>query len=554
MYLNIARCIKRHETISMRLSSFLSKTSIALFSFCMLFGANSISADTGIVVTVAPNANVGATKDNFYYNGETYTDKIPCYFFEEGLYDYTQTADSLGFYRAERQGLYFYVYDLHYLFAPSTNGIIDSFISKGCTYRQESGTNGCNVSTAKTGLIPLFWGNQKDITEKFGCFKLAPVGKDADGNPIYRKISRIEVQAFNASNTYVRNLVVNGKTAELPKSADYTWLAFDFEGDEQLMNAIRIEEKDKGPFGFKSIRLYVEADEEILNPEAFELKREYREDGQYTFPGPYYPELSTATKKPIVDLYIINRDTQEIEDVTCSHDEDTNVFTVRKTKNSDAPLAVGKYEAIYNLYPEEVKNDKYTPVPGHGIKFEIVQNVNYSTIYINGRSLDETQELGVNSLWVEGEGGRGMENAELTGIEDDVTVYWKAVLENELPELPANIIRKEVALEAYESVDAYSAENDIPEGYQKYDPELGLNLLHTDTLYLILEKNGARTAPQRIQYTGVQYPTSITELAADENAETRYYSLTGIKADYEAVAPGTILIKVHGNSVSKIIK
>lgn len=552
MYIKTARYINRHETKAMRFASFLRKASIALFSLCMLLGVNSINADSGIVVTLYHSGTVGATA-RYIYNGSSNTYEKPNGVFKTGLYDYTKSPGSLGFYHGEKiDDLYLYAYDIRFLFVTATNGIIESFISKGCTYRQGNGFNGCYAYNEDP--IPLFWGDQTDIKEKFGCFKLAPAGKDADGNPIYRRVSRIEVQAFNGSSDTDRKLIVNGKTATLPANCKYNWLTFDFEGDEQLMDDIRIEEKDMGPFGFQSIRIYVEADEEIINPEAFERKREYREDGQYMFPGPYYPELSTVKDKPTTELFIINRDTQEIENVSCTHDGVNNVFTVSKAKNTDAPLAVGKYEAIYYLYPLEAKNEKFVPAPGHGIKFEIVPIVDFGTIYINGRSLDETFKLGVNSLWVEGEGGRGMEDAELTGIPDDVTVYWKAVLENELPELPANVIRKEAAAEVDGSDDADSTEEDIPEGYQKYDPELGMNLLHTDTLYLILEKDGVRTEPKRIQYTGVQYPTSITELAADDNADTRYYTLTGIEADYEAVAPGTILIKVHGSSASKIIK
>lgn len=552
MYTGTTHYLKLYKTKTMRIASFLRKASIVLFSLCTLFGANSISADSGIVVLLYPNDISGSSKSLYY--GSEYFSRIPKNFFATGLLDYTQTIDSLGFYHKEKDGSYFYAYDIRFLFVPTTNGIIESFISKGCTYQQTNGSNGCNVSTGNTGPISLFWGNQNDITEKFGCLKLAPAGKDADGNPIYRRVSRIEIQAFNASYDFTRTLVVNGKTAELPIINDYSWVTFDFEGNEQLMDSIQIEEKDMKPFGFKSIRLYIEADEEIINPEAFERKRTYSENGQYMFPGAYYPELSTGSNTPTTELFIINSDTQEIQNVDCKYDGKNNEFTVSKAKNTDAPLPVGKYEAIYYIYPSDVKNDEFIPAPGHGIKFEIVPIVDFGTICINGRSLDGTEEFGVNSLWVEGVGGRGMEDAELTGIPDDVTVYWKAMLENELPELPANIIRKEGATEVEGSDDTDATEEDIPEGYQKYDPKLGMNLLHTDTLYLILEKNGVRTNPKRIQYTGVQYPTSITEMPADDNAETHYYTLTGIEADYEAVVPGTILIKVHGSSASKIIK
>lgn len=508
-------------------------------------------------MTLEPNPESKGNVEKFYMDGIRYENVTPINYFNSSL---EGIHDNDGFTHHSNK---FECYDLSWLFKNYNYKIVEKVDTYGVVMHQPSNRLAGNKLEYS---IPFMLGKQtrKEAITNYMRISLAPKATSESGNPTYYKVKTLEVEAINCSQLDELEITINGHTFTVDNDAPmtesdaaYHWLRIDLEGEERNLTEIYMTVENSSntrrTVGFRNIRLTYE-DEDILNPAAFDYERNYDESGIYSFPGVTIPALEDAE---YLNLSIVDIATgSEMSGQTLTYDAINNIYNISPSTQENA-LKEGKYEAVYYaLNPYEAKGPQinFTPQPGYGVSFQIVPVIELSSLKLNNGVVDG-EGTAIPTDWYEPgfPPVRDYSNVALHGIPEGCTVYWKRQIERSYPEgTPGYNLISRRANESGDNSDAAEEASEAPEGYQKYVHEQGMNLSGGDTLYLIFEKNGARTSPKRISYSGPSLVVGVDEIMQASDNTARYYTIEGIPTTLEDAPRGGIVIKVSGGDTSII--
>ena len=357
-------------------------------------------------------------------------------------------------------------------------------------------------------------------------------------------ISAIEVQTLNIAGLTDPILTINGEDIAVNPALEYDWSVRTIEPEEGLTRTVTLSVETAKPIAFSEIRLQLREPREF--PDWFEMENPatWRPDCRYFFPGMDVGGLPVAEEWMECVVYRL----ADLQEIACAdYNRVGEYYEVTIQEAGMFGVCYRLTNSVCGVMPKsEIKAE-------HLIPFRISNGI-AGWVRLNDSFLED----GVSYIHEENpaEPGRTWKNATLSYIPENATVYWR--METTLKYSPSEEGDASSAPASVGNTATLSEEEeDIPEGYTKYDPEEGIDLTSGDILHLLVRTPGApdQTLTTRImQHMG---PTMKIELNGVDDFETicrmlrdgtlpeaRYYLMDGTAVGYDSLQPGTMAIGI----------
>ena len=367
-------------------------------------------------------------------------------------------------------------------------------------------------------------------------------------------ISRIEVDAINVKKISEPSIIICGEELPVASEQVYNTVTRTFEDGESLINHFSISVGKGRVIGFRDIRVQLREPESY--PQGWDLSAPVPQHymGEYQLP---IPQIGGIELAPTAQCIVYRKSDLSQASTLSVLDKELQAFRVTVPGFGDFGVAYSLNEVFYGL-----------PIKYRAPSAERLLPFRIASEFISSYTLNDAPFMdGISYIHKDAPitTGHNWTNAVLGNIPEDVTVYWKVEQDDTFTfGETVEPLQKSRAHNSTE-IDLLS-DDDIPEGFTKYDEQTGIDLTQGNLLHLISEQNGSRSDVFSTHYVPYTGPTSVTlnyeegaaallqRLGKGDTTGLKFYNLQGEPLNYDNTPTGTILIVISDTGKSVKIR